>query len=199
MKRYNGEESENPNKQHSFKVNTYTQSRWADSGSASSKIPITKTRKEKKRIDQVIREKEKTERKKQAYNKYKLHEIAMHQAIIKARRKREAEAEKKNKELDRILKGLERAGFSGKLMSGNVMWEGRELKKKQGTRRKPRMRVVIKESPGRRFYVYLEVPNSLKRSPDFALICKHIGRSRENANKEANRIASIYDCPIDKE
>ena len=143
MKRYNGEESENPNKQHSFKVNT--------------------------------------------------------QAIIKARKKREAEAEKKNKELDRILKGLERAGFSGKLMSGNVMWEGRELKKKQGTRRKPRMRVVIKESPGRRFYVYLEVPNSLKRSPDFALICKHIGRSRENANKEANRIASIYDCPIDKE
>ena len=61
------------------------------------------------------------------------------------------------------------------------------------------MRVVIKESPGSRFYVYLEVPNSLKRSPDFALICKHIGRYRENANKEANRIASIYDCPIDKE
>jgi len=61
------------------------------------------------------------------------------------------------------------------------------------------MRVVVKESQSRRFYVYLEVPNSLKRCDDVAIICKHIGSNRIEAFKEANRVAQIYECPIDKE
>lgn len=61
------------------------------------------------------------------------------------------------------------------------------------------MKVVIEKISADRFYVFLVVPNTLKRCDDNVRLPKYIGKSEVRARKEAKRIAEIYDCSITEE